>query len=200
MALVSNAVPQETVPMPITQAMILAAGRGARFRPVTDTLPKPLVTLGGKALIDWQIEALLAQGITRIVINCCYLAEQLIAHVQSQDYGCEILFSHEETALETGGGIKRALPFFEGKPFYAVNSDVVLWPESKGYLMQLYRAFTLRPELKLALLLQPTLGAIGLQGAGGFFLPCGRQCVAPRPAKNRAVFLYRRTVHASVRI
>ncbi len=154
---------------PVTQAIILAAGRGARFRPVTDTLPKPLVQIGGKALIEWQIEALLAQGVKRILINCCYLADQLIAHVVAQGYDGDIIFSHEETALETGGGIKRALPHFEGRLFYAVNSDVVLWPTSGNYLAQLRRAFTLRPELKLALLLHPTLGAIGLNGAGDFF-------------------------------
>jgi N-acetyl-alpha-D-muramate 1-phosphate uridylyltransferase len=160
----------DTIAFPaVKQAMILAAGRGARFRPVTDTMPKPLVKLAGKPLIDWQLEMLMANGIERVVINNCYLGEMLRAHIEQLALPLEILFSHEETALETGGGIKHALHHFGDTPFYAVNSDVVMWPKRPDLLRQLDRAFALRPDTRLALLLHPTPGAIGLNGAGDFF-------------------------------
>ncbi len=155
--------------LPITQAIVLAAGRGARFRPVTDAIPKPLVPLGGKPLIDWQLERLKRSGVERVVINCCYLKELLKQHVTAQDYGLDITFSEEDVALETGGGIKRALPYLDDAPFYAINSDVVFWPENPRLLQQLDRAFALRPEVRLALLLQPNPGTIGIRSAGDFF-------------------------------
>jgi MurNAc alpha-1-phosphate uridylyltransferase len=153
-----------------TQAIVLAAGRGARFRPLTDTLPKPLVPLQGKPLIDWQLEMLAAQGIQRVVVNCCYLKERLMAHVRARDYGfAELVLSEEETALETGGGIKKALPFFQGEPFFAVNSDVVMMPAQAGLLASLVQAMRIKPELQAVLLLQARVGIVGLQSAGDFF-------------------------------
>jgi N-acetyl-alpha-D-muramate 1-phosphate uridylyltransferase len=154
----------------IKQAIILAAGRGARFRPVTDSIPKPLVRLAGKALIDWQLELLHLSGIERVIINCCYLKELLIEHVQATSYGFkELAFSEEETALETGGGIKKALPFFHDEPFFAVNSDVVISPSNAGILQQLTNAFDKKPLMQVALLLQPMVDVIGLQSKGDFF-------------------------------
>jgi MurNAc alpha-1-phosphate uridylyltransferase len=156
-------------PSTVTRAIILAAGRGVRFRPVTDTIPKPLVQVRGKALIDWQLELLALSGITHVVINCCYLAEKLIAHVEARNYPLRITFSREETALETGGGIKNALHLLGDAPFFAINSDVILFPQHAQLLRQLERAFSLRTSTRLALLLHPTAGTIGLQGAGDFY-------------------------------
>jgi N-acetyl-alpha-D-muramate 1-phosphate uridylyltransferase len=154
----------------IKQAIILAAGRGARFRPITDSIPKPLVQLQGKSLIDWQLELLAAAGVERVIINCCYLKELLIEHVRSQNHGIkELAFSEEDIALETGGGIKKALPFFAGEPFFALNSDVVIAPTNAHTLHQLASAFTRQPQLQAALLLQPNAGIIGLNSQGDFF-------------------------------
>ena len=154
----------------VKQAIILAAGRGERFRPVTDTIPKPLVRLAGKALIDWQLELLALGGIERVIINCCYLKELLIEHVQKSNYGFkELAFSEEETALETGGGIKKALPFFHDAPFFALNSDVVISPSNANILQQLSNALERKKELQAALLLQPMVDIIGLQLKGDFF-------------------------------
>ncbi len=154
----------------VKQAIILAAGRGARFCPVTDSIPKPLVRLAGKTLIDWQLELLATAGVERVIINCCYLKELLIKHVNSHDYGFkELAFSEEELALETGGGIKKALPFFQNEPFFAINSDVVISPINAHTLQQLASAFSKKPDLQAALLLQSRLGIIGLSSAGDFF-------------------------------
>lgn len=107
------------------RAMILAAGRGQRMRPLTDTTPKPLLLAGGKPLIVWHIERLVAAGITDIIVNHAWLGEQITATLEDgQQFGARLQYSAEPTALETAGGIRQALPFFEGQPFLVVNSDI----------------------------------------------------------------------------
>jgi len=108
-----------------TVAMILAAGRGERMRPLTDHTPKPLLTVHDKPLIVWHIERLKKAGITQLVINHAHLGEQ-IEHAlgDGSSFGVSIAYSPEETALETGGGIARALPLLGEQPFLVVNGDV----------------------------------------------------------------------------
>ena len=107
------------------RAMLLAAGRGERMRPLTDTTPKPLLMAGGKPLIVWHIERLVAAGITELIINHAWLGEQIVNTLgNGQHYGASISYSAESTALETAGGIVQALDFFRGEPFLVVNSDI----------------------------------------------------------------------------
>ena len=107
-------------------AMILAAGRGERMRPLTDTLPKPLLEAGGHALIAYHVEALRRAGFRRLVINHAWLGDKIVAAVNALDNGnLEILFSDEgDSALETGGGIFKALPLLGQQPFVVVNADI----------------------------------------------------------------------------
>lgn len=110
-------------------AMIFAAGRGERMRPLTDTCPKPLLPVGGKPLIAWQIERLAAAGYTRIVINHAWLGAQIEAALgDGARFGVTLRYSPEHDALETAGGIAQALPLLEtrGEPevFLAVSGDV----------------------------------------------------------------------------
>ena len=117
-------------------ALILAAGRGQRMRPLTDTTPKPLLKVHGNALIDWQVQALAKGGFTRLVINTDWLGQQIPAHFEHQiglkpnQYGRKLLlisYSHEGVdfggALETAGGIARALPLLGGV-FWVLAGDV----------------------------------------------------------------------------
>jgi len=107
------------------KAMILAAGRGERLRPLTDTLPKPLIKIAGKSLIEHHIENLAKAGIEEIIINTAWLAEKI--HQQLTDgskYGISIIYSDEGDALETAGGIINALPLLGNEPFLVVNSDI----------------------------------------------------------------------------
>lgn len=107
------------------KAMILAAGRGERMRPLTDTCPKPLLTVRGKALIVWHIEALVAAGVTELVINHAHLGQQIESHLgDGAQFGASIHYSAEATALETAGGIATALPLLGDAPFLVVNGDV----------------------------------------------------------------------------
>lgn len=95
------------------QAMILAAGRGERMRPLTDTCPKPLLQVRGQPLIGWHLQALGAAGFEEAVINTAWLGEQIEARYASEAEGVRIRYSHEGTALETAGGILRALPLLD---------------------------------------------------------------------------------------
>ena len=106
-------------------AMILAAGRGDRMRPLSDATPKPLLQAGGKALIAWQIEALARAGFRDIVINASWLADELVAAVGDGDaFGVRIRWSLEPFALETAGGIATALPLLPKGPTLVVSGDI----------------------------------------------------------------------------
>ena len=107
------------------KAMILAAGRGERMRPLTDTTPKPLLMVGGKQLILWAIYRLKQAGMVDLIINTSHLAEQFERTLgDGSNYGVRIHYSFEREALETAGGIAWALPLLNDQPFVVVNSDV----------------------------------------------------------------------------
>ena len=110
----------------ITHALIFAAGRGERMRPLTDVTPKPLLRVGAKHLVEWHLEKLAARGVREVVINTSHLAEQFPATLgDGARWGLRIAYSYEGTEpLETGGGMLRALPLLGAKPFLAVNGDV----------------------------------------------------------------------------
>jgi N-acetyl-alpha-D-muramate 1-phosphate uridylyltransferase len=107
------------------KAMILAAGRGERMRPLTDSMPKPLLKVGGKPLIVWHIERLVAAGFKELVINHAYLGQQIEVELgNGGQWGADIVYSPEGVALETAGGIANALPLLGDAPFLVVNGDV----------------------------------------------------------------------------
>ncbi|HEV3286455.1 MAG TPA: nucleotidyltransferase family protein [Steroidobacteraceae bacterium] len=108
------------------KAMVLAAGRGERMRPITDTVPKPLVRVGGRPLIAWHLAALARAGVREVVINLSWLGEQLRAALGTgADFGLRITYSEEgPVPLETGGGIFRALPLLGPGPFLVLSGDI----------------------------------------------------------------------------
>lgn len=107
------------------RAMILAAGRGERMRPLTDTTPKPLLRAGGKTLIGWHLERLASAGITDIIVNHAWLGAQIETSLgDGSQYGVRLAYSPEPSALETAGGIAQALDFFQDQPFLVVNGDI----------------------------------------------------------------------------
>jgi N-acetyl-alpha-D-muramate 1-phosphate uridylyltransferase len=112
------------------RALLLAAGRGERMRPLTDTVPKPLLKAGGRSLIEWQIAALARAGIADIVVNTAHLAEALERALgDGARYGVRLHYSREgtraEDALETLGGVVRALPLLGAEPFIVASGDIV---------------------------------------------------------------------------
>jgi N-acetyl-alpha-D-muramate 1-phosphate uridylyltransferase len=166
--------------------MVLAAGLGLRMRPITDRLPKPLIPVGGRTLLDHAIDRLAAAGVERVVVNAHYKAAMIAEHLASR-HAPHITLSPEDTLLETGGGVLKALPLLDDV-FYVVNGDV-LWLDGKvSALRRLARAFD--PErLDALLLLQRTTTAVGYDGAGDFILdPLGR--VRRRPEREVAPHLF----------
>jgi len=109
----------------VKTAMLLAAGRGERMRPLTDSRPKPLLEVGAKPLLEYHIEALKRAGIERVVINHAWLGQQIIDYFDDgKNWGLEILYSAENPALETAGGIVKALPLLGDEAFIVINGDI----------------------------------------------------------------------------
>src|SRR5436190_1361983 len=118
-------------------AMIMAAGLGKRMRPLTATRPKPLIEVGGKALLDHVLEKLNSAGVRKVVVNVHYLADALEAHLTSRDHGLEVVISDERNLLmETGGGLVQAEPLIDCDPFLALNSDN-LWIDGPADTLRL---------------------------------------------------------------
>ncbi len=146
-----------------TTAMLLAAGLGTRMRPLTDTTPKPLLMLGGQALVDRAIERLADAGVRRIVVNAHWHADQITAHFAMQPAPAEIIINHEPELLETGGAVLAARAKLGPEPFFVVNSDTVwfdgptpaltrmgdLWDDGMDVLMLLHRTFQVHSEIGL---------------------------------------------------
>lgn len=109
------------------RAMVLAAGRGERLRPLTDTVPKPMVVVGGRPLIDYALDCVANAGIRHVVINLHHLGEQIREHVgDGSRHGLSVDYSVEEILQDTGGGIRDARPFLDGSTFVTLNADTIV--------------------------------------------------------------------------
>jgi MurNAc alpha-1-phosphate uridylyltransferase len=109
----------------MASALILAAGRGERLRPLTDRIPKPLLTAGGRTLIEWQVESLVRAGFSDLVINYAHLGSMIVDAIgDGKRFGANVNYSPESPALETGGGIVQALPLLPRGPFAVVSADI----------------------------------------------------------------------------
>jgi MurNAc alpha-1-phosphate uridylyltransferase len=167
--------------------MVMAAGLGNRMRPVTDTRPKPLVEVAGRALLDHALDRLKEAGITRAVVNVHYLADQIEEHLAAYD-GLEIALSDErQELLETGGGVVRALPRL-GAEFLVVNSDSLWLETGTRNLSRLIEAWD-PARMGVLLLLAPTARSLGYDGRGDFTMaPDGR--LARRAGAESVPFVY----------
>lgn len=148
-------------------AMVLAAGLGTRMRPISDAVPKPLVEVGGRTLLDHAIDRLALAGVEEIVVNVHYKAEMVAAQLAARDHP-RIRISREAELLETGGGVANALPLL-GEFFFTVNADVMWLDGVEDTLARLAAAFD-PAAMDAVLLLQRTVTAVGYDGRGDFFL------------------------------
>lgn len=140
-------------------AIVLAAGLGKRMRPITDTIPKPLVSIAGKTLLDWGLDSLAAAGVGTAVVNVHYLPGQIVDHVAARRTPQVIISDESERLLDSAGGIVKALPDLGEKPFYVLNADT-FWiddgPPNLGRLALAWDAATMDILLMLADLDQAT--------------------------------------------
>jgi MurNAc alpha-1-phosphate uridylyltransferase len=152
---------------PLT-GMVLAAGRGERLRPITDSLPKPMVPIGGRTLLDHAIDRLEEAGVLTVVVNVHHLAQTIADHLARRSSPRIVISAETGEALETGGAIVKALPLLGADPFFVVNGDS-LWLNGKiAALDRLANAWD--PERHDGLLLlQRTVTAVGYEGEAGDF-------------------------------
>ena len=155
--------------MSVTRAMIMGAGLGSRMRPLTDDRPKPLVTVAGRALIDHSIDRLAEAGVTEVVVNVHYRADQLMAHLKHRQDVRVIISDETAQLLDTGGGVVKALPLFGGQPFFILNSDSI-WRETGVPVLPAMIAAWDGNRMDGLLLLADMATAIGYDGGGDFVL------------------------------
>jgi MurNAc alpha-1-phosphate uridylyltransferase len=171
----------------VSRAMIMAAGFGTRMRPLTNDRPKPLVEVRGRSLLDHALDRLVKAGVTMVVINLHYRAQQVKDHLARRK-DLEIVYSMEEEILGTGGGVVKALPCFRGESFFVLNSDSV-WVE--GYVSPL-AAMQSRwnPDIMDGLLLLASMTtAMGYDGRGDFLLDTTGH-IARVPERTSSPFAY----------
>ena len=162
-------------------AMVMAAGLGKRMRPLTATRPKPLVQVAGRALIDHALDRLAAAGVKKAVVNVHYLADSVEAHLASRGGPLETIVSDErEQLLETGGGLKRALPLIDADPFLAVNSDN-LWIDGPVDTLRLLASGWDDKKMDALLLLVPLANAHCHLGRGDFHMKADGRLSRRRP-------------------
>ena len=156
-----------------TKAMVLAAGLGLRMRPLTEQMPKPLVQVAGRALLDHVLDKLGVAGVSEAIVNVHYLPDQIIGHVAGRT-GPRVTISDErDEVLGTGGGVVRALPLLGAAPFFLVNADTLWIDGVRANLARLAEAFD-PARMDVLLLMAPTASSIGYDGSGDYaMLPDG---------------------------
>ena len=171
-----------------TDAMVLAAGLGTRMRPITDTKPKPLVEVGGRALIDHVLDKLAEGGIAKAVVNVHHHADQMEAHLAGRKSPAIEISDERERLLDSGGGVVNALPRLAGDAIFILNADTFWLDGASRNIARMQEVWD--PERMDALLLVAALTAsVGFDGAGDFFLsPEGR--LRRRPEREVTPFAY----------
>jgi N-acetyl-alpha-D-muramate 1-phosphate uridylyltransferase len=155
------------------KAMVLAAGLGVRMRPLTDHMPKPLVQVAGRALLDHVLDKLGDAGVAEAVVNVHYLPDQIIDHVATRTRPRVIISDERDQVLGTGGGVVKALPLLGDAPFFHVNADTMWIDGVRPNLARLAEAFE-PSRMDILLLMAPTTSSIGYNGRGDYaMLPDG---------------------------
>lgn len=169
-------------------AMVFAAGLGTRMRPLTNVIPKPLVIVAGRALLDRNLDALAEAGVKTAIVNVHHLADQIEAHVSHRTHPRIVISDERERLLDQGGGIKKVLPMFDGDPFFVCNTDAFWVAAGRSNLESLARIWD--PDtMDAALLLASTESSVGVDWNGDFDLdPDGR--IVKHVGDGKAPYVY----------
>ena len=173
--------------MPQT-AMVLAAGQGKRMRPLSSITPKPLVKISGRALIDHCLDGLVAAGVRKAVVNVHYMADMIKAHLSKRTEPRIVISDERDALLDTGGGVKRALPLIGEEVFLLRNSDS-FWLEGVRPNLGWLAGGWDEERMDVLLLLASTVRAVGYAGRGDFFLDKDGR-LSRRPERLVAPFVY----------
>lgn len=156
------------------RAMVLAAGLGTRMRPITDTMPKPLVRVGGKALLDWGLDGLVEAGVETSVVNVHHLPDQIIDHLSARAEPQTLVSDERDQLLDSAGGIVKALPLLGPAPFFILNADT-FWIDSHGSSASKLADHWNSSRMDMLLLLVDPAAATGHSSGGDFLMqPDGR--------------------------
>jgi N-acetyl-alpha-D-muramate 1-phosphate uridylyltransferase len=169
-------------------AIVLAAGLGTRMRPLTDRLPKALVEVMGRPLIDHGLDRLAAADVSLAIVNLHHFADQLEAHLASRTRPKVIFSDERERLLSTGGGVAKALSRLGTAPFFLLNSDSLWLEGGTSNLARLGRAFD-AARMDALLLLAPTTTTIGYDGSGDYFMDA-RSALRRQAGDEKAPFIY----------
>jgi N-acetyl-alpha-D-muramate 1-phosphate uridylyltransferase len=168
--------------------MVFAAGLGMRMRPVTDALPKPLIKVGGRALIDHCLDRLAENGVERAIVNVHWLADQIEAHLAPRRSPKIIISDERSKLLDQGGGVKRALPMIGDEPFLICNTDAFWIEGPRSNVARLAQVFD--PEsMDILLLVAASAGAVGVDWPGDFTMTHDGR-LKPREPRHVAPFVY----------
>ena len=151
--------------------MVLAAGLGRRMRPLTETVPKPLIVAGGRSILDRVLDHLEAFGIETVAVNSHYLGDRIAAHLSARARPRTTL-SREETLLETGGGVAKALPLLGDEPFFVINADIV-WLDGPAPALDRLAGAWREDSMDALLLMSRAVMAHGYEGRGDHFMDPG---------------------------
>jgi MurNAc alpha-1-phosphate uridylyltransferase len=173
---------------PPKTAMVLAAGMGTRMRPLTDTMPKPLVKVAGRALLDHVLDRLADAGVERALVNVHHFAEKIIAHVAKRKQPKIVISDERGVLLDTGGGVLKALPELGDAPFFHLNADTIWIDGVMPNLTRLAEAFD-PASMDAVLLLAPIAGSIGYAGRGDFSFSTDGS-LSPRGEREVVPFVY----------
>jgi N-acetyl-alpha-D-muramate 1-phosphate uridylyltransferase len=161
------------MPVKPDRAMVLAAGLGLRMRPLTERIPKPLVSVAGRTLLDHVLDKLGDAGVSEAVVNVHYLPDQIIDHVRGRKRPRVTISDERDQVLGTGGGVVKALPLLGSEPFFHVNADTLWMDGVRPNLTRLAEAFD-PARMDILLLMAPTASSIGYEGSGDYaMLPDG---------------------------
>jgi MurNAc alpha-1-phosphate uridylyltransferase len=149
------------------RAMVLAAGLGTRMRPITERIPKPLVRVAGKTLIDHILDPLAGIGVDLAVVNVHHLADQLVAHLAGRRHPRIVVSDERDLLLDSGGGVRKALPHLGSAPFFVLNADSFWIDGPRSNLARLAEQFD-PARHDVLLLVAPTAASTGYDGIGDF--------------------------------
>lgn len=169
-------------------AMVLAAGFGTRMRPAANGLPKPLVPLGGRTLIDRVLDRIADAGVPRAVVNVHYCADQIVSHVARRERPLITISDETDLILDTGGGVRKALPHLGDRAFLVHNSDSVWIEHAASNLARLFAGWDDR-TMDCLMLLAPVETSLGYSGKGDFSLASSGEVIR-RGSTGRADYVF----------
>ncbi len=153
----------------IDQAMVLAAGLGTRMRPITNTLPKPLVKVSGKTLLDHALDSLAGADVQKTAVNVHYLADQIEQHTKARSKPQVLISDERDILLDSGGGVKRAIVPLSDAPFYILNADSFWIDTDSSNLISMQSTWDV-DQMDMQLLVAPKEKSVGFDGRGDFFM------------------------------